>query len=92
MFCWLQVAPSFCKTYARVGDVIQQALNEYKREVSDGEFPGSAFAPYKLQAAEKDKFDAWAKQQLEQTQREEAAGGKEKTNKDEASNETIKVY
>ncbi|GLT47749.1 hypothetical protein SLA2020_214150 [Shorea laevis] len=51
-----KVTPKFCKQYARVGDVINKALSEYKEEVTNGSFPGPAHSPYKISAAEVDGF------------------------------------
>ncbi|PON68028.1 Ketopantoate hydroxymethyltransferase [Parasponia andersonii] len=46
-----KVTPKFCKQYARVGDVINEALLEYKKEVTNGSFPGPAHTPYKINDA-----------------------------------------
>ncbi|XVF73116.1 hypothetical protein PTKIN_Ptkin12aG0175900 [Pterospermum kingtungense] len=43
-----KVTPKFCKQYARVGDVINKALLEYKEEVTNGSFPGPSHSPYKM--------------------------------------------
>lgn len=51
-----QVTPKFCKQYARVGDIINKALLEYKEEVTNGSFPSSAHSPYKIGATEIDAF------------------------------------
>ncbi|KAI8545059.1 hypothetical protein RHMOL_Rhmol07G0013000 [Rhododendron molle] len=55
-FCSGQVTPKFCKQFARVGDVINKALSEYKEEVRNGSFPGPSHTPYKINAAEVDGF------------------------------------
>lgn len=52
----LQVTPKFCKQYGQVGDAINKALLEYKEEVTNGSFPGSAHSPYKIGAADLDGF------------------------------------
>ncbi|XWS46155.1 hypothetical protein CRYUN_Cryun14cG0039300 [Craigia yunnanensis] len=49
-FCCGQVTPKFCEQYARVGDVINKALLEYKEEVTNGSFPGPSHSPYKINA------------------------------------------
>lgn len=49
-----KVTPKFCKQYARVGDVVQQALSQYAADVADGTFPGEAFSPYKMGAGAED--------------------------------------
>lgn len=51
------VAPSFCKMYANVGEVIQNALNEYQQDVKGGVFPGDDFSPYKMLKAETDQWE-----------------------------------
>lgn len=52
----MQVTPKFCKQFGQVGDVINKALLEYKEEVTNGSFPGSAHSPYKIGAADMDGF------------------------------------
>lgn len=52
----LQVTPKFCKQYAHVGDVINEALLEYKEEVTNGSFPGPAHSPYTISASYVDGF------------------------------------
>lgn len=47
-----KVTPKFCKRYAEVGDLIQQALGQYKQDVANGSFPGQQYSPYTIQAAE----------------------------------------
>lgn len=42
------MSPSFCKQYAQIGLSIQQALNTYKSEVEQRQFPNDQYAPYKL--------------------------------------------
>ena len=56
MFYLLQVTPKFCKQYARVGDVINKALSEYKEEVTNGSFPGPSHSPYKMNADDANGF------------------------------------
>ncbi|KAL2233848.1 3-methyl-2-oxobutanoate hydroxymethyltransferase 1, mitochondrial [Sesamum indicum] len=51
-----KVTPKFCKQYARVGDVINKALLEYREEVMNGCFPSSAYSPYKISAGDLDGF------------------------------------
>ncbi|CAN4120086.1 unnamed protein product [Withania somnifera] len=51
-----KVTPKFCKQFGHVGDVINKALLEYKEEVTNGSFPGSAHSPYKIGAADLDGF------------------------------------
>lgn len=49
-----KVTPKFCKRYAEVGHVIQDALVQYRQEVTDGLFPGQQYSPYSIQQAEVD--------------------------------------
>ncbi|KAJ4752477.1 3-methyl-2-oxobutanoate hydroxymethyltransferase [Rhynchospora pubera] len=51
-----KVTPKFCKQYARVGDVINKALLEYKQEVESKTFPGPSHTPYKITAKDVDGF------------------------------------
>ncbi|KAK7349479.1 hypothetical protein VNO77_06877 [Canavalia gladiata] len=43
-----KVTPKFCKEYARVGNVINNALVEYKKDVINGSFPDADHSPYKI--------------------------------------------
>eukprot|EP00892_Ulva_mutabilis_P002396 jgi/Ulvmu1/12157/UM085_0021.1 len=43
-----QVTPKFCKQYAQVGLLINDALTEFRRDVETGGFPGKSFSPYKM--------------------------------------------
>lgn len=47
-----KVTPKFCKQFARVGDVINKALLEYKEEVTNGSFPGPSHSPYKMTSSD----------------------------------------
>ncbi|XP_022757459.1 3-methyl-2-oxobutanoate hydroxymethyltransferase 2, mitochondrial-like isoform X3 [Durio zibethinus] len=51
-----KVTPKFCKHYARVGDVINKALLEYKEAVTNGSFPGPSHSPYKMNADDVNGF------------------------------------
>ncbi|PIA34271.1 hypothetical protein AQUCO_03800097v1 [Aquilegia coerulea] len=51
-----KVTPKFCKQYARVGDVINKALSEYKEEVTNRSFPGPLHTPYKISEADVNGF------------------------------------
>ncbi|XP_031117023.1 3-methyl-2-oxobutanoate hydroxymethyltransferase 1, mitochondrial-like [Ipomoea triloba] len=51
-----KVTPKFCKQYGHVGDGINRALLQYKEEVTNGSFPGAAYSPYKISAADMDGF------------------------------------
>lgn len=56
MIYLLQVTPKFCKQYARVGDVINKALLEYKEDVTNGSFPDAHHSPYKISETEANSF------------------------------------
>ena len=43
-----KVTPKFCKQFGNVGEVVQAALQQYRAEVTNGEFPSAQFSPYKL--------------------------------------------
>lgn len=47
-----KVTPKFCKRYAEVGHIIQDALTRYRQDVSEGVFPGQQYSPYSIQSAE----------------------------------------
>ncbi|ESR58187.1 3-methyl-2-oxobutanoate hydroxymethyltransferase 2 [Citrus sinensis] len=51
-----KVTPKFCKQFARVGDVINKALLEYKEEVTNGSFPGPSHSPYKMSSSDCNGF------------------------------------
>ena len=48
-----KVTPKFCKQFASVGTVVQEALQQYKAEVTSGAFPSEQYSPYKLPEAER---------------------------------------
>jgi 3-methyl-2-oxobutanoate hydroxymethyltransferase len=52
----LQVTPKFCKLYARIGEVVQEALSQYIDEVSTGAFPSTAYSPYRLEKNQLEPF------------------------------------
>lgn len=52
----MQVTPKFCKQYARVGDIINKALLEYKEDVMNGSFPGPPHTPYKISETDANDF------------------------------------
>ncbi|KXZ55987.1 hypothetical protein GPECTOR_2g1539 [Gonium pectorale] len=47
-----KVTPKFCKQYARVGDIIGEALQAYRRDVEERAFPGPRFSPYSISEPE----------------------------------------
>lgn len=56
MMYLFQVTPKFCKQYARVGDVINKALLEYKEDVINGSFPDAHHSPYKISKTDANVF------------------------------------
>lgn len=54
-----KVTPKFCKQYARVGDTITAALQQYRQEVEERRFPGPRFSPYSIS---QQQVDVLAKQ------------------------------
>ncbi|KAK8646632.1 hypothetical protein V6N13_120412 [Hibiscus sabdariffa] len=51
-----KVTPKFRKQYARVGDVINKALLQYKEEVTNGSFPGPSHTTYKMNPKDAEAF------------------------------------
>ncbi|GAU26491.1 hypothetical protein TSUD_361240 [Trifolium subterraneum] len=51
-----KVTPKFCKQYARVGDVINKALVDYKEDVINGSFPDAQHSPYKISETDANGF------------------------------------
>jgi len=57
-----KVTPKFCKRYCEVGNVIQEALSQFRTEVEGHVFPGQTYSPYSIKPAEVESLV----QQLEQ--------------------------
>jgi len=53
-----QFVPKFCKKYSNVGHMIQEGLQQYKKDVESGEFPGSEYSPYVMKDEERQAFEA----------------------------------
>lgn len=53
-----QFVPKFCKKYARIGHEISKGLEEYRRDVEEGAFPGEEYSPYVMTEEERRAFDA----------------------------------
>ncbi|GJQ11105.1 hypothetical protein GpartN1_g2896.t1 [Galdieria partita] len=51
-----KVTPKFCKKYAQVGEAIQEALENYRDEVRNGEFPSETYSPYHMPKEEYEQF------------------------------------
>eukprot|EP00956_Cyclotella_meneghiniana_P023780 scaffold46878_cov72-Cyclotella_meneghiniana.AAC.11 len=52
-----EFVPKFCKRYARVGLEITDGLEQFKKEVEDGSFPGTDYSPYLMNKEEEAIFD-----------------------------------
>jgi 3-methyl-2-oxobutanoate hydroxymethyltransferase len=50
------VTPKFCKHFGHVGTIVQQALQDYRKEVTERIFPGPDHTPYRMGDGEADKF------------------------------------
>lgn len=50
------MTPKFCKQYAHVGLLINDALTDYKVDVEGSTFPGKEFSPYKMAVSELELF------------------------------------
>jgi len=53
-----QFVPKFCKRYAQIGHIIQDALREFKSDVESGAFPSGEFSPYTMKECERLDFEA----------------------------------
>lgn len=53
---YAKVTPKFCRRYAHIGNVINEALVSYRDDVSSGAFPSAAYSPYKIDQKEADSF------------------------------------
>ena len=53
---WLQVTPKFSKQYASLGNVIQEALTQYREEVASKAFPSPLHTPYRIDEEQTSAF------------------------------------
>lgn len=49
--------PKFCKSFAQVGHAITKGLDDFKKEVEEGTFPGDEYSPYIMNEHERTLFD-----------------------------------
>ena len=82
--------PKFCKQYAQVGAQIQSGLEQYKKEVESGTFPGEAFSPYEMSEEEEAAFQEMLKSDQGQRQRKQGEIGEKLKNQDEY--DTLNLY
>lgn len=61
-----QFVPKFCKRYAQLGHIIQEGLQEYKKDVETGAFPGEDFSPYIMEDDEKKVFNKMLAKDVEE--------------------------
>ncbi|BDA43221.1 3-methyl-2-oxobutanoate hydroxymethyltransferase 1, mitochondrial [Coccomyxa sp. Obi] len=52
-----KVTPKFCKQYAAVGATIQEALQQYRAEVTERQFPGPKHSPYVIADREVEEME-----------------------------------
>jgi len=73
------VTPKFSKQYASLGSVIQEALTEYRDEVTANKFPSDVHTPYRIEQQQTDAFlEALAKRGLhEAAEAASAAAGRD---------------
>ena len=76
-----QFVPKFCRKYAQVGHIIQEGLQEFRRDVRSGNFPGQEFSPYTMNQEEKQAFDDMVLKDREEIERkhQEAAAKYDQT-------------
>lgn len=52
--------PKFAKRYANVGTTVENALKEFRKDVTDGTFPASNSATYKIEDDDSVRFEVYA--------------------------------
>lgn len=85
-----QFVPKFCKKYAHVGHAIQEGLQEFKKEVESGVFPGEEYSPYVMSDGEKEAFDLLLERDAADRQVKHDAAAEKLVQADEY--ETLKLY
>jgi 3-methyl-2-oxobutanoate hydroxymethyltransferase len=78
-----QFVPKFCKKYAEVGHIIREGLQEFKKDVESGEFPGNAYSPYVMAEDEKKAFDDLLARDAEERRRNHDEAAEKYTQTDE---------
>ncbi|MCO5607953.1 hypothetical protein L7F22_062155 [Adiantum nelumboides] len=53
---YAKVTPKFCKRYAHIDNVINEALVSYRDNVTNGSFPSAVYSPYKIDQKEVESF------------------------------------
>jgi 3-methyl-2-oxobutanoate hydroxymethyltransferase len=56
------VAPKFSKQYAQLGNIVDEAILNYAREVRTGEFPSDQYSPYRIPDGDLEQFRRYAAQ------------------------------
>ena len=86
-----QFVPRFCKSYANVGNIIQNGLESFKNEVESSKFPGEGqYSPYHMPESEQIQFEQLLKQDEGQRRLYREKLSKELKDKDEY--EAIGLY
>jgi len=82
--------PKFCKKYAEVGHLITKGLEQFKKEVEDGTFPGEEYSPYKMNKDEHKLFDELLQQDLDERKKRHEYAAKKLKQADEY--ESLSLY
>jgi 3-methyl-2-oxobutanoate hydroxymethyltransferase len=85
-----QFVPKFCKRYAQVGHTIQEGLQDFKKDVESGTFPGNDYSPYIMADDEKQAFDDLLAKDVEERQRKHDEAAEKYTQTDEY--EKLQLY
>jgi len=78
-----QFMPKFCKRYAQVGHHIKKGLEEYRRDVESGAFPGDEFSPYVMTEEERLLFEDLLSKDAEERQKKHNEAAKKLKQADE---------
>ncbi|GAX12536.1 3-methyl-2-oxobutanoate hydroxymethyltransferase [Fistulifera solaris] len=78
-----QFVPKFCKRYAQLGHIIQEGLQEFKRDVESGAFPSDEYAPYQMKENERRDFEALLAQDQEERETQHLAAAEKYIQTDE---------
>ena len=84
--------PRFCKQYAKVGDMVAEGLEAYRKEVKGQAFPtDETYSPYSMSDAQKEEFTAKLRERRggENTQEQREKTQKELLEKDEYAVEKL---
>lgn len=85
-----QFVPKFCKRYAQLGHIIQEGLQQYKKDVESGTFPGDDFSPYVMKDDEAIAFNSLLANDAMERQSQHERAAQEYTQLDEY--EKLRLY